>query len=86
MVGLLVADDGPGVPDHLVPQLFEPFFTTRAAGEGTGLGLAIAARIAGEAGGSISYGPGLPNAQGGSGAGFALWLPAAPVAGSTAAT
>lgn len=83
MVGLQVADDGPGVPAHLVPQLFEPFFTTRAAGEGTGLGLAIAARIAGEAGGSISYGPGLPNAQGGHGAGFALWLPAAAVAGST---
>jgi signal transduction histidine kinase len=76
-VGIEVADDGPGVPENLVAQLFEPFFTTRAAGEGTGLGLAIAARIAGEAGGSIVYGSGLPNGQGGRGAAFTLWLPLA---------
>jgi len=38
-----VADDGPGVPIAARPQLFEPFFTTRAGG--TGLGLYVARQI-----------------------------------------
>lgn len=40
---LEVRDDGPGVASELVPQLFEPFFTTEA--KGTGLGLYIAREI-----------------------------------------
>ncbi len=42
VITLEVQDTGPGVPDEVRPRLFEPFFTTAAAGEGTGLGLAIA--------------------------------------------
>jgi len=38
---LRVRDTGPGVPGHLVPYLFTPFFTTKAPGEGTGLGLSL---------------------------------------------
>lgn len=34
-------DTGCGVPDELLSQLFNPFFTTKAPGEGTGLGLYI---------------------------------------------
>jgi signal transduction histidine kinase len=37
-----VTDTGPGIPDHVLPSVCEPFFTTRQ--EGTGLGLAIAKR------------------------------------------
>jgi len=34
-----IADDGPGVPQKSLNQIFYPFFTTKEIGEGTGLGL-----------------------------------------------
>ncbi len=43
-VAVEVCDDGPGVPHALVEKIFQPFYTTRAAG--TGLGLAVVKRIA----------------------------------------
>jgi signal transduction histidine kinase len=45
VVSLAVEDTGPGIPDDVLPHIFEAFFTTKAAGEGTGLGLSIAADI-----------------------------------------
>jgi signal transduction histidine kinase len=40
-----ISDDGPGVPDDVIPRIFDPFFTTKDVGLGTGLGLATARRI-----------------------------------------
>ena len=37
-----VRDSGPGIPDAVLPRIFEPFYTTKEVGKGTGLGLAIA--------------------------------------------
>ena len=40
-----VTDDGAGMTEEVKERAFEPFFTTRSAGEGSGLGLAIVASI-----------------------------------------
>lgn len=42
-VRIAFTNDGPPVPDDVLPHIFEPFYTTKSSG--TGLGLAIAARI-----------------------------------------
>ena len=46
-----VRDNGPGVPDDLMPHLFDPFVTTKPTG--SGLGLALASKIVGDHGGII---------------------------------
>ncbi|MBC7222883.1 MAG: GAF domain-containing protein, partial [Anaerolineae bacterium] len=35
-------DNGPGIPEDVLPRVFDPFFTTKEVGKGTGLGLSIA--------------------------------------------
>jgi signal transduction histidine kinase/ActR/RegA family two-component response regulator len=40
-VGLTIIDDGPGIPDSLLPHVFEPFASTKSIACGLGLGLAI---------------------------------------------
>jgi two-component system nitrogen regulation sensor histidine kinase GlnL len=46
-----VKDNGSGVPEELLPHLFDPFVTTKRSG--SGLGLALAAKIIGDHGGII---------------------------------
>jgi two-component system NtrC family sensor kinase len=52
---LRVRDNGPGVPPHLVPHLFTPFFTTKSPGQGTGLGLSLSYGLVKAHGGELVY-------------------------------
>ena len=51
MISLTVRDNGFGIAD--LDDLFEPFYTTKQAGEGTGLGLAISSGIINDMGGRL---------------------------------
>jgi len=66
---LHVADDGPGVPDHVRDRLFEPFVRSSFVG-GHGLGLAIVAELAVALRGDVGYEPVEPT-----GARFSVVLP-----------
>lgn len=48
-----VTDNGPGISVELEERVFQPFFTTKPAGEGKGLGLYVAREIAGYHGASL---------------------------------
>jgi two-component system sensor histidine kinase KdpD len=69
---LLVADEGPGIPDELLPHLFEKFYrASDARPGGTGLGLSIARGfVEAHAGTLEAY-----NQHAGSGAAFVIRLP-----------
>jgi signal transduction histidine kinase len=41
-IEIIVSDNGPGIPEKLKEKIFQPFFTTKPAGQGTGLGLSLA--------------------------------------------
>ena len=50
---LLVTDTGAGIPDDVLPHVFEPFYSTRHNGGGTGMGLAFCQRVITAFGGKI---------------------------------
>ena len=56
---IIVADDGPGIPESERDKLFLPYYSTK--GRGSGLGLAIVRRIVAEHGGSIEVSDNQPN-------------------------
>jgi two-component system NtrC family sensor kinase len=47
------ADSGVGIPEHMLPDVFNPFFTTKPGTKGTGLGLAVSLAIVRQHGGDM---------------------------------
>jgi two-component system, NtrC family, sensor kinase len=48
-----LTDNGPGIPEYILPNIFDPFFTTKGQGKGTGLGLSVSQGIIARHGGQI---------------------------------
>jgi C4-dicarboxylate-specific signal transduction histidine kinase len=70
---IAIRDSGPGITPENLARVFDPFFSTKPAGEGVGLGLAISNEIAHELGGTIRA---YNHPEGG--ACFEITLPLAP--------
>lgn len=69
-VRIVVTDTGTGIPHDLLDRIFEPYFTTKKAGEGTGLGLAVVHGIVTQYHGSITV-----SSETGNGTSFTIFLP-----------
>lgn len=54
-IELAVQDNGPGIPEDLLPDLFDPFITTKV--QGSGLGLPLVTKIINEHGGIVECDP-----------------------------
>lgn len=54
-VEITIRDNGVGIPTILGEKIFDPFLTTKSAGEGAGLGLTVAFNIAQKHGGTLKY-------------------------------
>jgi two-component system, NtrC family, sensor kinase len=89
-IKIQVRDDGTGIPPDVLPQIFEPFLTTKESGRGVGLGLAISRGIVERHHGRIEV-----ESEPGRGTTFTITLPApepghdtslAPVGAGIAAT
>ncbi|HPH33627.1 MAG TPA: ATP-binding protein, partial [Chitinophagaceae bacterium] len=52
-VEIKVSDNGNGIPQKVLDKIFQPFFTTKPAGQGTGLGLSLSYDIVKAHGGEI---------------------------------
>jgi signal transduction histidine kinase len=52
-ITISIRDNGIGIPKGIMQKIFEPFYTTKSAGEGTGLGLSICFDIVKTLGGDI---------------------------------
>lgn len=72
-VEIAVADNGPGIAPELRGRVFDPYFTTKPAGEGTGLGLAMSLNHVRAHGGRLSI-----ETSPGGGATFLVRLPVLP--------
>ena len=69
-VEIYIKDNGVGIPQKVVDKIFQPFFTTKPAGQGTGLGLSLSYDIVKAHGGEIKV-----ETKEGEGAEFVIQLP-----------
>ncbi|MGI5868120.1 MAG: PAS domain S-box protein [Kiritimatiellia bacterium] len=69
-VRLSIADTGCGIPEESQSRIFEPFFSTKPAGQATGLGLPVVYGIVTQAGGTIRL-----HSTPGTGTEFNIYLP-----------
>jgi CheY-like chemotaxis protein len=68
-IRIAIRDQGPGVPPEILPNIFDPYFTTKSGG--SGLGLATSHSIISKHGGHITV-----DSREGVGATFCIYLPA----------
>jgi signal transduction histidine kinase len=69
-VKIYVKDNGPGIHQSIINKIFQPFFTTKPAGQGTGLGLSLSYDIVKAHGGELKV-----ETKVGEGATFIINLP-----------
>ncbi len=70
LVKFWVRDTGPGIPEEVLPKIFQPYFTTKGPRQGTGLGLNIVQRLVKEADGALHC-----RTEPGVGSTFTIYLP-----------
>ena len=66
-----IEDNGTGIEEDVLSDIFNPFFSTKDVGEGTGLGLSVANQIIRKYKGKINV-----SSEPGIGSVFRIWLPA----------
>ncbi len=69
-IEIKVEDNGNGIPQKVIDKIFQPFFTTKPAGQGTGLGLSLSYDIIKAHGGEIKV-----ESKEGEGTTFIIQLP-----------
>ena len=79
VVRVIVADNGPGIPEAVRARVFEPYFTTKPIGVGLGVGLAVSLGIVEAHGGTLTV-----DCPPAGGAVFTITLPVGTVADGVA--
>ncbi len=75
MVKIEVNDTGTGIPKQEIPNIFNPFYSTKKPGKGTGLGLFMSYEMVRKLGGDIKIVSATPNESKQPGTSFTLELP-----------